>query len=69
MKCLTIKEPWASLIINGLKEYEFRTWKTKYCGEFLINAGKSIDKRAMENVEKMEPISMNGKLSFWELNV
>ena len=125
MKVLTIKQPFATLIAEGLKEYEFRTWKTKYRGEFLIHAGKSIDEKAMkkfeqyhleypigciiakanltdcikidddvrkvlqeknslvyshaindiywdgygfksENVEKIEPIPVNGKLSFWE---
>lgn len=44
MKALTIKEPWASLIINGYKEYEFRSWKTNYRGKILIHAGMSIDK-------------------------
>ena len=27
MKAITIKQPFASLIAAGLKEYEFRTWK------------------------------------------
>ena len=44
MKVLTIKEPWASLIIDGYKKYEFRSWKTNYRGKLLIHAGKSIDK-------------------------
>ena len=44
MKVLTIKEPWASLIINGYKTYEFRTWKTNYRGKILIHAGKTIEK-------------------------
>lgn len=48
MKVITIKQPFASLIAQGIKEYEFRTWKTKYRGEILIHAGKSIDKKAME---------------------
>ncbi len=48
MKVLTIKQPFATLIAEGLKEYEFRTWKTKYRGEVLIHAGKGIDKKAME---------------------
>ncbi len=30
MKVITIKQPWATLIAKGYKEYEFRTWKTKY---------------------------------------
>lgn len=48
MKVITIKQPFASLIAEGIKEYEFRTWKTKYRGEILIHAGKGIDKKAME---------------------
>lgn len=52
MKVLTIKQPFASLIAEGIKEYEFRTWKTKYRGELLIHAGKGIDKKAMKKFEK-----------------
>ncbi len=48
MKAITIKQPFATLIAEGYKEYEFRTWKTKYRGEILIHAGKGIDKKAME---------------------
>lgn len=125
MKVITVKQPFATLIAEGLKEYEFRTWKTKYRGEILIHAGKGIDKKAMkryehlnleypsgciiakavitdcvivdkkmkeelkrknslvyygiinkdnwngygfkiENVNKINPISINGKLSLWE---
>lgn len=44
MKVLTIKEPWASLIINGYKKYEFRSWKTKYRGKILIHAGMTLEK-------------------------
>lgn len=49
MKVITIKQPWATLIVKGYKEYEFRTWKTKYRGEILIHAGKSIDKTRMKD--------------------
>lgn len=51
MKVITIKQPWATLIAKGYKEYEFRTWKTKYRGDILIHAGKSIDKKAMKRFE------------------
>lgn len=44
MKVLTIKQPWASLIINSYKKYEFRSWKTNYRGKILIHAGKSLEK-------------------------
>lgn len=48
MKVITIKQPFASLIASGHKEYEFRTWKTAYRGDILIHAGKSVDQEAME---------------------
>jgi len=48
MKVITIKQPFATLIAEGLKEYEFRTWKSKYRGELLIHAGLGVDKKAMQ---------------------
>ena len=44
MKVLTIREPWASLVINGYKKYEFRSWKTNYRGKLLIHAALGTDK-------------------------
>ena len=58
MKVLTIKQPWASLIMLGLKKYEFRSWKTEYRGELLIHAGKGIDKDGMERLKKYIPENM-----------
>lgn len=48
MKALTIKQPWASLIIEGYKKYEFRSWKTNYRGKILIHAGLSLEKDVQE---------------------
>ena len=60
MKVITIKQPFASLIAEGIKEYEFRTWKTKYRGEILIHAGKGIDKKAIKKYEKYNLDYPNG---------
>lgn len=48
MKALTIKQPWATLIIEGHKKYEFRSWKTNYRGKILIHAGISIENNILE---------------------
>ena len=48
MKVITLKQPWATLVAEGLKKYEFRSWKTNYRGEILIHAGKSVDSRYMK---------------------
>lgn len=53
MKVITIKQPWATLVAEGLKKYEFRSWKFNYRGEILIHAGKGIDKDAMKKFEHL----------------
>lgn len=55
MKVLTIRQPWATLIMQGDKRFEFRSWQTKYRGDLLIHAGKGIDKEAMKRLEKYLP--------------
>lgn len=54
MKAITLKQPWATLIAEGLKEYEFRSWKINYRGEILIHAGKTVDKEAMERFKHLD---------------
>jgi len=51
MKVLTIKQPWASLIIEGHKTYEFRSWQTKYRGKLLIHAGMDLVKEMAKRFE------------------
>ena len=53
MKVLTLKQPWATLVSEGIKQYEFRSWKTNYRGKLLIHAGSNIDKEAMKKYENM----------------
>lgn len=53
MKVITLKQPWATLVAEGLKKYEFRSWKYNYRGEILIHAGKGIDKEAMKKFEHL----------------
>jgi len=56
MKVLTIKEPWATLIIEGYKKYEFRSWKTNYRGKILIHAGMTLEK---DVVNKFKDYNLN----------
>ncbi len=40
IKALTIWQPYASLIAAGLKQYETRSWSTRYRGLLAIHAAK-----------------------------
>lgn len=38
MKAISLLQPWASLVIMGVKTIETRSWNTKYRGKILIHA-------------------------------
>ena len=42
---ISVKQPWAALIVAGLKSIEIRTWPTRRRGPVLIHAGKVADER------------------------
>ena len=48
MKALSLKQPWAELVLLGKKTIELRKWNTKFRGEFLIHASKIPDNKAMK---------------------
>ncbi|MCF5224197.1 ASCH domain-containing protein [Pseudomonas syringae] len=45
MKALSIRQPWAWLIIYGGKDIENRTWNTKFRGRFLVHASAGCTKK------------------------
>lgn len=56
MKALSIRQPWAWLIIHGGKNIENRTWNTKFRGRFLVH---SANKPALNRKEFL------AFLNFW----
>lgn len=43
MKALSIKQPWANMIMNGQKTIETRTWSTIYRGRLAIVSSRQPD--------------------------
>lgn len=56
LKVLTLKQPWATLVAEGIKKYEFRSWKTNYRGKVLIHAGAGVEKKELE---KFKDLNLN----------
>ena len=48
MKALSLKQPFAELIVSGKKTIELRNWNTKFRGKFLIHASKIPDSKSMK---------------------
>ena len=48
MKVLSLKQPFAELVVSGKKTIELRNWNTKFRGMFLIHASLRPDLSAMK---------------------
>jgi hypothetical protein len=46
MKTLSIRQPWAELILQGRKAIELRTWQTNYRGRIAIHASQTVREEA-----------------------
>lgn len=45
MKALSVRQPWAWLIVEGYKPVENRTWPTRFRGDMLIHASSGCTER------------------------
>ena len=50
MPCLSLSQPWATLIAIGAKTVETRSWKTHYAGTLAIHAAKGFPAYARETL-------------------
>lgn len=49
MKALTVRQPWASLIVRGGKDIENRNWATRYTGLVAIHSSAKMARADMED--------------------
>lgn len=49
-KALSIRQPWAWLIVNGYKDIENRNWPTRLRGEILVHASKGMTREEYTDV-------------------
>lgn len=62
MKVITIREPYATLIKEGYKKIETRSWKTNYRGKIYIHAG--LNKTMPDNITKQNLEGLTKGLEF-----
>lgn len=55
MRALSIRQPWAWLIVNGHKPVENRTWPTQHRGDLLIHAAQTFDHEGLRSVLQSFP--------------
>jgi hypothetical protein len=65
MIALSIRQPWASLILLAGKDIENRPWKTRVRGPILIHAAKGMTKR--EYLDAMDFADANGSFRIGHL--
>lgn len=50
MKALSLRQPWADLVVYGVKDVENRDWSTRHRGLLVIHAARTMDDEAMARV-------------------
>ncbi len=58
MRALSIRQPWAWLIVHGRKNIENRTWPTSFRGRFLVHAALIFDHEGYQWVRSEMGVSM-----------
>jgi len=56
MKCLTISQPHATLIMLGVKMFETRSWRTYYKGDLAIHAGLKKNDLWLQNITPFKEV-------------
>jgi len=70
LKCLSVSQPFADLIISGKKTIELRKWNTNFRGEFLIHAPMKIrtdDCKRLKMNKKFVTGSIMGKAEIYDV--
>ena len=49
VRALSLRQPWAELILQGKKTIETRNWNTSYRGKFYVHAAKVVNELACRN--------------------
>lgn len=53
---LTVRQPWARLLVEGVKDVENRSYRTHLAGRLWIHAGKKIDEEAPPHMIKADDV-------------
>jgi hypothetical protein len=56
MKALSIRQPWAHLVVTGRKRVENRAWATRYRGPLIIHAGVRWTDEPIDEIENRHDI-------------
>ena len=70
MKCLSICQPFAELIIQNKKTIELRKWNTSFRGEFLVHAPIKIRKEDYKKLKIKENLTTGaiiGKVELYDV--
>lgn len=59
---LSIKQPWAWLILHANKNIENRTWQTDFRGKFYIHSGQKFDMNGYEDILDYRSIYLSPRL-------
>lgn len=67
VKAISLKQPWAQMIVDGTKTIETRMWSTKHRGELLIVSSLKGDRAAFDRFPQYTDLMAGAALCFVDL--
>jgi hypothetical protein len=62
MRALSIRQPWAALIVMGLKDIENRPWRTSHRGSIFVHASLGRSGRSLYDIERIYGVALSDEL-------
>lgn len=67
-RALTIRQPWAALVVSGRKVIEYRGWSTAHRGRIWIHAGRALDPDAPPALTRLcDPLTFSAIIGHADL--
>lgn len=65
LRTLSLKQPWAWLVVNGYKDIENRSWRTTHRGPLLIHASRSnelLTLQVKDEIKRVYGVELPGEV-------
>ena len=63
MRAISVRQPWAALIVLGIKDVENRGWRTRYRGPVLIHASAGRSQLSLSDIARDYGVAVGDELA------
>ena len=62
MRAISLRQPWAALVVSGIKDIENRPWRTRHRGPVLIHAAQNVADASLFELARKHGFAVSDEL-------